>query len=270
MQVLEVERPDEAPASPRRPRPWHDRRVRWTGVALGAVGAGMVLTGTAALVVDGAAPSRAAGQAAPAAAPSASAEQPAEEAAEGTPLAGIRAALAAAPAWTGTATYRVSAPSGAEATVTLVRAGDRTRVDVRTGGSTASLVQADAGWVACATVPDAATPTECVLVAPAGEAPPAAFDPGIGTLVTTTLPDLAKRQDGLTLTRELGAGTGLDPARCVAAAGGTAAGEYCLTDGGLLRRAEVDGGRLDLVWTTGAVHPGAFAAPAAPVPLTAS
>lgn len=180
----------------------------------------------------------------------------------------VRTGMLAAGTWTGTATYQLftSAPVAA-ATVVVVRSGDLTRVDVVTGTgaatATASLLRTGAGWVACST----AGTSECLLVAAPGALLPAAFDPGVGALLTSALPAMAGLPTGVAVTRSLDPGTDLAGAQCAAVTTGPVPGEYCLTDAGLLRRAVFGGGKLNLTAATSAVDPAALVPPATPVPL---
>ena len=224
--------------------------------------------GLALVVVAGLALTTGDPQTAPAPpAPSAPVE-PATGPAPVMPVSDVRTGMAAAATWNGTATYKVFTDDGATATVVLARSGDRSRVDVITAdGASASLLRADAGWVACTTVGT----TECLLVAARDAAVPPAFDSGVAALLTTTLPSLAGLQEGFAVTRELPVARALAPAQCAsvdAAASPAGAGQYCLTNAGLLRRAWFAGGRMNLVEaTTDRPADAVFAPPAVPVPL---
>jgi len=238
------------------------RRARAARTAVRA-GVGVALVAVAALALTTSDPAPA-----PAPVPPSAPAVPAAAPAPVMPVSDVRAGMAAAATWNGSATYRVFTDDGASATVVLARSGDRSRVDVTTpDGATASLLRADAGWVACTT----AGTSECLLVAPRDGAVPPAFDTGIAALLTTTLPSLADLPSGVAVTDELPVARALAPAQCAAvdpAASPAGAGEYCLTNAGLLRRARFAGGRMNLVEaTTDRPADAVFAPPAPPVPL---
>jgi hypothetical protein len=171
-------------------------------------------------------------------------------------------AAANAQAWTGTATYDLRSRDGAQATVTVTRAADKVRVDVATDGLTSSVLSADAGWVACA-VDDRTT---CLTVAAPGAELPAAWDPGVGRLVATVVPELATRERGLYTDGYLVAGGGVAAAACAEVVAPDT-GRYCVTDDGLLRRAKFTGGTLTLTDADTAVDAARFTPPANPTPL---
>jgi hypothetical protein len=172
-------------------------------------------------------------------------------------------ALSNAKVWTGTATYSLRARSGERATVTVTRDGSRVRVDVAAGGLTSSVMTADAGWVACA----ASNRTTCVLVAAAGAALPAAWDPGVGRLLTDVVPGLADRAGGIYASGYMVAGAGLGAAACAEVIAPDT-GRYCVSEEGLLRRAELTGGTLALTSHTGDADADRFTPPSKPTPLT--
>lgn len=176
------------------------------------------------------------------------------------PVPQLAVALPAAASWSGTATYALRARGGTTAEVTVTRAADKVRVDVATGGTTSSLMTADAGWVACAQA------ETCVTVAPPGAALPDAWDPGVGRLLTTVVPSLAQRDRGIYADGYLVAGSGLPAAACVEVIAPDS-GRYCVTEDGLLRRAKFTGGTLTLTAANPTADPARFAPPVAPTPL---
>jgi hypothetical protein len=123
-------------------------------------------------------------------------------------------------------------------------------------------MSADAGWVACAKTDR----TTCVLAAAKGKPVPAAFDPGVGRLFTTALPQLATRTSGLYPSGYLVASGDVPAAACVEVVAPDT-GRYCVTEQGVLRRAKFPGGTLDLVSVSAAVDAARFAPPVTPTPL---
>lgn len=196
---------------------------------------------------------------APATAAAAERDQPDDGTSAGPDAA---TALDRAASWAGAATYTLRARTGTTATVTVTRSAARVRVDVTAGKQTSSLISADAGWVACAKTDR----TTCVLAAPKGKALPAAFDPGVGRLFTTALPQMATRASGLYPSGYLVASGDVPAAACVEVVGPDT-GRYCVTEGGVLRRAKFPGGTLDLVSVTDDVDAARFAPPVTPTPL---
>jgi hypothetical protein len=172
------------------------------------------------------------------------------------------AALDRAASWAGTATYTLRARAGTTATVTVTRSAARVRVDIAAGKQTSSLISADAGWVACAKTDR----TSCVLAAAPGKPLPAAFDPGVGRLFTTALPQMATRATGLYPSGYLVASGDVPAAACVESVAPDT-GRYCLTPDGVLRRAKFPGGTLELVSASDEVDAARFAPPVTPTPL---
>jgi hypothetical protein len=233
-------------------------------VALAAAAATALLAGcgtSAARDIDAvpAAAQRTFATAAPTAAAAERSSQPDDGASAGPDAA---TALDRAASWAGTATYALRATSGTTATVTVTRSTSRVRVDVATGKQTSSLMSADAGWVACASTDR----TTCVLVAAAGKPVPAAFDPGVGRLFTTALPQLATRASGLYPSGYLVASGDVPAAACVEVVAPDT-GRYCVTEQGVLRRAKFPGGTLDLVSVSNAVDAARLVPPVTPTPL---
>ena len=146
-----------------------------------------------------------------------------------------------------------------------VRDGARLRLDVRSGAATSTLIGNEQGWTACQSESGAA----CVLVAGPGAALPAAFDPGIGALVTTTLPALADRKTGMIEADgwpPARSGPRPWPRRPASRSSGSRA-RSSASRAGLLRRARFIAGTLTLTSVSAAVDAAAFTAPAPAVPL---
>jgi hypothetical protein len=109
----------------------------------------------------------------------------------------------------------------------------------------------------------------CLLVAPKGTTLPKLFDPGLQRVFTTSLVTAAT-SNALTVSSAglLPATATLAAAQCFQVTGpGIDPGEYCLTDTGLVRRAQFPSGTLTMVSSTSAPGPAAFVAPAKPTPL---
>jgi len=250
--------------------------VRREGTVLGAVvalaAAGLLLSGCAGDGIDAVPaaaqlPATAAPDAVPSAAEPTEAEPTTSTPAGATPTSSAprtAVALSAARTWSGTATYDLRARGGATGTVTVTRSGDRVRVDVATGGTTSSVMTADAGWVACLQGDE---PT-CVTVAAPGAALPAAWDPGVGGLLTSVVPGLGERERGFYPDGYLVAGAAGDAAACFEVVAPDT-GRYCVTEAGLLRRAKFTGGTLSLTAAepTAAVDPARFRPPVAPTTI---
>ena len=167
-----------------------------------------------------------------------------------------------------TGTYRLDSidPKQADATVTIYRLDSSYRVDVARAGATSILMTTTDGLVSCQVQRSRRT---CLRVGDVGKPPPRLFDPGLQRLFTTNLAALA-RGAGLTVTA-----SGMLPedgpragASCFRVAGtGVDPGEYCLTDTGILRRAQFPSGTLELVGLAGPPERSAFTPPAKPTPL---
>jgi hypothetical protein len=180
-------------------------------------------------------------------------------------LSGL-AAKGAAALFTGRYTLDPVDPKQAGAAVTIYRLDSSYRVDVVRGGATSILMTTAGGLVSCQVQGRART---CLRVGDVGKAPPKLFDPGLQRLFTTDLTALA-RGDGLTVTPAGGlpADGPIAPATCFRVAGeGVDPGEYCLTDTGILRRAQFPSGVLELVDLSGAPGRSAFDPPVKPTPL---
>lgn len=263
----EVSPPDDG-------RPGARRAVR---AGLGVAVTAALLTGCGAAGSDGAGGLDAVPAAATSTPDAATTTTAAPTAAPGPP--DWRAALRAATDWSGTAHYDVRARDGRRATATVARDGERLRVDVVTDGLVSTVLTTDTGWVACAGSGEDAGDAKdwtCVTVADAGTDLPAAWDPGVGRLVTQTVPGLATRDTGIWADGWIAGGATADPADPADPANGTApcvevvgeaTGRYCVTESGLLRRAKFTGGVLSLVSSTSTVDDGTFVPPAEPVDL---
>lgn len=171
-------------------------------------------------------------------------------------------ALTASRDWSGTAAYELRARGGPTGRVTVTRADDLLRVDVAVKGMTTSLMTAEQGWVACA---QGEKPT-CVTVAGPGEELPAAWDPGVGRIVSSVVPGLAARDRGTYGDGYVVASGDLPAAACVEVVGPDT-GRYCVAESGVLRRAKFTGGTLSLLAQSDAADPARFVPAVAPTPL---
>lgn len=166
------------------------------------------------------------------------------------------------------ADYRLDStdPAKPDAGVTVYRLGSSYRVDVVRGTARSILLTAKAGLVSCQVEPARRT---CLLVGGPGATPPKLFDPGLQRLFTSDLAAFAAGV-GLTVTDTglLPAAGALPAAHCFRVDGqGVDAGEYCLADSGILRKAQFQSGTLELTRLAGAPAPSAFVPPATPTPL---
>lgn len=181
----------------------------------------------------------------------------------------LQVALRSAAGWQGRATYVLTSTGGTSATVTLARRDDQVRLDVTMGDATSTLLGGggSGAWVACQSTDH----TSCVVAAPAGAALPDAFDPGLAQLLFTSLPALADRGMGVADAGWISAvyDTAGHPVASAACAQvlGRHAGQYCLTEAGLLRRAVLPSGTLELTTAEPAADPAVFTPAATPVPL---
>lgn len=186
-----------------------------------------------------------------------------------TPPEQVLSALAAegvAAQFTGTYTLDSIDPKQDDATVTIHRLASSYRVDVTRGGATSILLTTTEGLVSCQVQAGQRT---CLLVGPVGEPPPTLFDPGLQRLFTSDLAALV-RGDGLTVTPAgaLPAAGPIASATCFAVAGtGVDPGEYCLTEAGILRKAQFPSGTLELTELAGPPDADVFTPPATPTPL---
>jgi hypothetical protein len=168
--------------------------------------------------------------------------------------------------FTGTYTLDSVDPKQADAKVTIYRLDSSYRVDVARKGATSILMTTKDGLVSCQVQASRRT---CLLVGDAAKPPPKLFDPGLQRLFTTDLSALAGGQ-GITVTAAgvLPAAGSIATATCFRVAGtGVDPGEYCLTDSGILRRAQFPSGTLELTALAGAPAASAFTPPATPTPL---
>ena len=176
------------------------------------------------------------------------------------------ATMGIAAQFTGSYTLDSLDPKQPDATVTIHRLASSYRVDVQRRGATSILMTTTDGLVSCQV--QAARRT-CLLLGPVGEAPPKLFDPGLQRLFTTDLAALV-RGEGLTVTPAgtLPAAGSLAGATCFQVAGtGVDPGEYCLTDAGILRKAQFPSGTLELTALSGPPGAEVFTPPATPTPL---
>jgi hypothetical protein len=194
-------------------------------------------------------------------APSASATPtPPEELLSGLAAKGVAALF--------TGTYALDSvdPKKADAKVTIYRLDSSYRVDVARKGATSILMTTKDGLVSCQVQGSRRT---CLLVGDAAKSPPKLFDPGLQRLFTTDLTALAGGA-GITVTPAgvLPATGSIGSATCYRVTGtGVDPGEYCLTDAGILRRAQFPSGTLQLTAVSGPPAASAFTPPAKPTPL---
>lgn len=211
------------------------------------------------------------GDAAPAPSPASSPTPTGEpKGAPAQPGPDLRTALQAARDWSGTAVYRLEPRDDApDARVTVVRTADRVRVDVAVGGLTSTLMPAKEGWVACAATESAKEKdrTTCVLAANPDADLPAAFDPGVGHLMSSVVPGLSGRTDARRDGGRLVARSDVAAAACIDVRSGDDSGEYCVTGDGVLRRASFPSGVLTLTSASDKVDHTAFTPPVKPVTL---
>jgi hypothetical protein len=187
-----------------------------------------------------------------------------------TPPEDVLSALAAkgvAALFTGTYTLDSVDPKQADAKVTIYRLDASYRVDVARKGATSILMTTKNGLVSCQVQVGRRT---CLLVGAAAKPPPKLFDPGLQRLFTTDLVALAGGE-GVTVTPAgfLPAAGSIGSATCYRVSGTGVAdpGEYCLTDSGILRRAQFPSGTLELTAVSGPPAASAFTPPAKPTPL---
>ncbi|MEP6762337.1 MAG: hypothetical protein ABJA93_13355, partial [Sporichthyaceae bacterium] len=167
-----------------------------------------------------------------------------------------------------TGTYRLDSidPKQADAKVTIYRLDSSYRVDVARQGATSILMTTKDGLVSCQVQGSRRT---CLLVGDSAKPPPKLFDPGLQRLFTTDLGALAGGS-GITVTPAgvLPAAGTIGSATCYRFSGtGVDPGEYCLTDAGILRRAQFPSGTLELTALSGPPAASAFTPPVKPTPL---
>jgi hypothetical protein len=139
-------------------------------------------------------------------------------------------------------------------------------VDVKRKDATSILMTTKDGLVSCQVQPSRRT---CLLVGASAKPPPKLFDPGLQRLFTTDLSALASGQ-AVTVTPAgiLPAVGSIGSATCFRVTGtGVDPGEYCLTDAGILRRAQFPSGTLEMTALSGAPAASAFTPPVKPTPL---
>ena len=176
------------------------------------------------------------------------------------------AAKGAAALFTGTYTLDSVDSKQADANVKIYKLDSSYRVDVVRGRATSILMTTAGGLVSCQVQGRTRT---CLRVGEVGKPPPKLFDPGLQRLFTTDLTALAAGT-GLTVTPAgvLPADGPIASATCFRVAGtGVDPGEYCLTETGILRRAQFPSGVLELVELSGPPDRSAFDPPAKPTPL---
>jgi hypothetical protein len=157
------------------------------------------------------------------------------------------------------ATYRlVGGGASAKPTeVRIFRLPRMLRVDVVSGGTTASLIQNPKGAYSCSARGKART---CFFVAKPGQPVPPLFDAGLQRVFSTYLLQLGTNADKYDVTSSgtteasgsLPAGTCFEvKARPDSPAPKVADGTYCLADSGLLTKVTYPSGTLSLVSLTG-------------------
>jgi hypothetical protein len=158
-------------------------------------------------------------------------------------------------------------PKGADATVTIYRGPNAYRVDITRGSATSTLMTTTQGLVSCQLSGSRRT---CLLVGAPGAVPPKLFDPGIQRLVTTDLLALAGGTKDLNVTagESLPATGALPAATCYRVSGnGVDPGTYCLSEEGVVRKAEFPSGTLELTELAAAPGSSAFVPPVSPTPV---
>jgi hypothetical protein len=187
-----------------------------------------------------------------------------------TPAAQTLAALAATAAKTSfSGIYALDSvdPKRPDGVARVYKRGPVYRVDVDVNGTSSRLITTRAGAVSCQVT---RTKRACLLVAKPGKALPRLFDPGLQRVFTTTLASLAAGAGRLTVTANglLPASGALPAAQCFTVSGtGVDPGEYCLTDTGLVRRAQFPSGTITMKLATATPPPAVFVPPVRATPL---
>jgi hypothetical protein len=155
--------------------------------------------------------------------------------------------------------------------------GDRFRLDVTQGRTTATLLYGPRGVVSCQLVDSKQGRTEksCFLVSKTPKTLPELFDPQIQQLFRSTSRALAGGAKGLRVqgTRPWRAPNELGPAECFTVKGpGVDDGTYCYLSRpaptiGLLARAQFPSGRLEIRDVNRIQREGLFRPPVRPTPL---
>ena len=216
----------------------------------------------AALALTGCSGGSSGGSAAPSGSPS-----PSDSA---TPAAQTLAALAAKASLTDFAgTYALDSvdPAKPDGTARIYKKGALYRVDVTIGSTRSLLMTTSAGAVSCQVT---RSKTSCLRVAKPGQPLPKLFDPGLQRIFTTTLQAFAQGADALTVAANgtLPESGAMAVAQCFTVSGGDVdPGEYCLTDDGIVRRAQFPAGTITLQSYARAVLPVFFKPPVPPTPL---
>lgn len=176
------------------------------------------------------------------------------------------------------ATYRLTGRGPRpDASATMRVAGERFRLDVTQGRTTAVLLYGPRGVVSCQveTRKDGKPTRTCFLVAKTPQGLPALFDPGIQRLFRSTTRALSQGSKQLSVQRD---GTWKAPgklgeAECFAVKGKDVEnGTYCYLAEpgpyiGLLARAAFPSGTLELRQVTKVLREGVFRPPVRPTPL---
>lgn len=187
-----------------------------------------------------------------------------------TPAAQQLAALAAkagATDFAGVYALDSTDPKRSDATVRIFTKGSAYRVDVIVAGRTSLLMTTSAGAVSCQVTK---AKSSCLLVAKPGKPLPKLFDPGLERIFTTTVKALAAGSGSLTVASNgtLPATDKLAVAQCFTVSGtGVDPGEYCLTDDGIVRRAQFPSGTITLQSYESTTSPRNFVPPVKPTPV---
>jgi hypothetical protein len=172
------------------------------------------------------------------------------------------------------AVYELETNDRSSATVRIMRTGRNLRIDIDRAGAQSRLLLGPEGATACQVKPGVPA---CLRVALPGRNLPRRFDPGIQRLFLDTIRQLAFPGNNLSNNRGnnpqvietpgLPAGDAFPAAACYRVRGGQLGGVYCLSRDGILRRAIIGSGKLDLRSYGPPAGSGAFTPPAAAIPL---
>jgi hypothetical protein len=172
-----------------------------------------------------------------------------------------RAAAAANGSWA--ATYDLEQASGAAASAVVTHAPGSLRLDITTAAGVSTSITTPEGTVSCQAAGKAAP--KCLETAAAGATPPAALDPGLRTVFSTSL---AAVGSGAGTVEVLGDRTADDAdAVCARVSGeGVDEGVYCLVADGVPSSANFESGSLTLKSRGAAPTDASFVPPATPAP----
>jgi hypothetical protein len=177
------------------------------------------------------------------------------------------------------ATYRLQTrgKKRPDAKVQMRAKGERFRLDVQQGRSTAVLFTSRRGVVSCQIrdVKEGKNERACFLVAKQPKGLPALFDPQVQRLFRSTTERLSRNRNGLTVTRAKTwqAPKPYGPAECFDVRGPDVdRGTYCYLSSpsryiGLLARVKFPSGALELRSVNRSIRPETFQPPVRPTPL---